>query len=283
MGVLYNLLITRPYSWITIVSIALLGGILARGTLIPDIYSAIDVLFAMSVWVTFASFTEYWHAKTDSRVRITKQMLLGLIALVFIICLLRNPVTIVLVLLLVLFNVLYSFKIKPWKLSHFSFVFRGFLETLILIGIIFFYGRYDVIPYSIPVVVAIFLFTDARNLIGDVRDIDIDKFTFPKKYGAKSTCALSAILILAGIFVTGNIMISLPMLVPFFALILKSDKKHSYKTHKISVLATTFFILNYAAYLLDYSLIITNLFFLASILNFTYDLVPRKSNHYYIQ
>ncbi|RLJ04958.1 MAG: hypothetical protein DRP18_04030 [Candidatus Aenigmatarchaeota archaeon] len=274
-----SFILIRPYSLITILSIVLLGNVLSRG-LVIDICFFIDVVFGLFLWITGMVFTEYWHRKTDERIKISKHWLYIAFSALIIFSGIRNVWTVFIVLFLFGCNVLYGLKTKPVKLSLLSFVFRGFLETLLLVIILFFHGIYDFLIYF-NIILSVFLFTSARNIIGDIRDIEIDRYTFTKKYGEKISYALSVFLNLIGIVLINNFLVVFPIILAVVLILISPRKEHSYVFHRLLVLSMCFFVINYIADILKYSLLITNLGFLGAVLNITYDFVPRKSNRFF--
>lgn len=267
--------IARPYSWISIVSIALLANVIATGSLVFNLALIEDVLIALGLWVLAILFLEYLHRHTDKRIQSLSPFIFALIILILILCY-KNPYTLILLFLAILASLFYASKTKNWFIGRFSFVFRGVWEISGFLMILFFHYYYNVSSVFYIMLIIYFL-TTARNLVGDVRDIKYDKFTFPKKYGLKASYFVSGILILISIFLTKNLIVSMPLIFYLFLLILI---RNSYILHRIFTLTTAFFLINYIVYFLNsyLCLFFINVLFIAVLLNFTYNLTSRKVN-----
>jgi SAM-dependent methyltransferase/4-hydroxybenzoate polyprenyltransferase len=267
-------LVIRPYTLINIAILSILPTFLLNLGLSWN--TAIDVLTGILFWVSIILGKEIVHKETDKREKInliipliTTIMLIGLISSINFYSLILLPMT------LVTFA-LYSLKNKNWLFAPFSFLFRGFLEMLLLLLIMSFY-----IPLTTAInnysglLLAIFLVTDSRNLIGDLRDKQKDKYTFPKKFGETTALILSAILLLITAL-TFNITVSFPLIVTIILMIFL--KKEYYNLHKIYVISTGFFLLNIISLVTIENTFLTNLGFLIVLFNFSYDYLPRSAD-----
>ena len=273
-ALLKKIIITRPYSWVCIIFVAILANILSRGALILDNVLAFDIITALVAWYVATSMVEYFHGKIDGR-GLTNPMIPIISSIIFAaILIFRNPVTLIFLPIILFADFIYSMKIRKWLLSRFSFMFRGVLEVSVFLSTMLFNMNYDIIIYT-PLILAIFFLTNSRNLIGDIRDVEFDKYIFPKRYGIGASYMFSVALILLSILLLPDILLMLPMVL-FIAVV--PILKNAYSLHRIFVLSMTFFYANYISIVVGLSLFITNMLFVAVILNLTYPVVPRKSN-----
>lgn len=271
---LQKLILSRPYSWIGIVLVALLANVIATKNFIINIDMFVDIITAFLMWCFTLFIAEFIHRKVDKRGYKSPLLPILILIAVAIIFLYKNFLTLPILLVVLVANIIYSFKIKKWLLSAFSFMFRGILEVSIFIVVLFFHSFYS-LNDILPLILAIYLLVDSRNLIGDIRDVDFDQYTFPRRYGINVSYVVSALLAIISLIIILNVMIVFPIIIFLFLLI---KTRNSYLLHRIYVIVTTFFIMNYILFLLNYNIIFSNVLFIAVILNFTYPLVPRKSN-----
>ncbi len=272
--VVKRLILTRPYSWIGIISLAVLANVAATKGLVFDANLVFDILTAFVIWFVATSIVEYFHRMVDGRAWTNPYIPMVSTILLAALLFYRNPVTMIFLPVIVVADFFYSMKIRNFIFSRFSFIIRGVLEISILMIIFFFHTSYNIAEFA-PLLISVFLITDARNLIGDIRDVEYDKYIFPKRYGVRVSYLVSLVLILVSIAILQNIMLTLPLILFVLSMSISRD---AYNLHRIFVLATTFFYANYIALLIGQSLFITNLLFAAVLLNFTYSTVPRKSN-----
>ena len=273
-SLLYKLIITRPYSWISIILVGLLANVVVTKNFIININLITDIFVAILSWFIAIFIVEFFHKKIDKREPISPLLPILLIIILSFILLYRNAFTMLFLLIIIVTDLAYASKVKKWFLSSFSFMLRGVLEVCIFLIILFSHSFYS-INEVLPLILAIYFLTNSRNLIGDIRDVKFDKFTFPKKYGIKTSYVVSFILILFSIIMINNLAVTTPLIIYLFILIFLRD---AYLLHRIFVLTTTFFLMNHIMFLLRINLIFTNILFIAVLLNFTYPLVPRKSN-----
>ena len=267
--------ITRPYSWAGVVSIAMLANIIAVGGVVFNIVLLEDILIAVGLWITIIFLIEYIQRFTDKRIKSLLPFVVMLIILLTVLFF-KNPYTMILLIFGVLVGLLYGLKTKDLFISGFSFMFRGVLEVLLFLVILFFHHYYD-IHFVFPIILIIYFITISRNLVGDIRDVNYDQFTFSKKYGVKLSYLVVGALIIISIFLSNSLIVSLPLIIYLFLLILIRD---AYFLHRIFVFTTLFFFVNYIFYFLnDYSsMFFSNFLFIGVISNFTYNLTSRKSN-----
>jgi len=149
-------------------------------------------------------------------------------------------------------------------------MFRGVLEISVFMSTMLFNMNYNIASY-LPLILAIFFLTNSRNLVGDIRDVEFDKYIFTKRYGIRASYMFSVILIVLSILLLPDILLMFPIVI--FMVIIPASR-NAYDLHRIFVLSMTFFYANYISLSVGLSLFITNVL----LLNFTYPMVPRKSN-----
>ncbi|MFA5931372.1 MAG: class I SAM-dependent methyltransferase [archaeon] len=113
--------------------------------------------------------------------------------------------------------------------------------------------------------------TDSRNLIGDIRDITKDKYTFPNFVGEPLSRLLSIALLLP-IFFMVNPALAFPLILVIVLIIILKD---SYLLHKIYVQATGLFFINFISESLFGNTIISNLAFMVILFSNSYEYTPR--------
>ncbi len=269
-----KLIMTRPYSWVGVIMVAVLANVLATGALAPDFSLAYDIATAFLVWYVATSVVEFFHGKIDMRGMTSP--LIPLVSLLPLLVLLwfGNPLTLPVLAVILAADLAYSMKTRDWPLARFSFMLRGVLEVAVLVIVLLFHGVYDFAPF-LPLMLAVLLVTNSRNLIGDIRDMDYDKHAFPKHYGSGASYTVSVLLVLVSLALLQDILVMLPLLLMCGAM---AVYRNPYELHRLFVLATTFFYANYSVSALGHGTLITNLLFLAVLLGMTYPMVPRKSN-----
>ncbi|VVB75013.1 tRNA (cmo5U34)-methyltransferase [uncultured archaeon] len=270
-------LLIRLYTVINIILISLIPTILFLTEF--DVNILRDVAIGILFWTTIILGKEVMHSSTDHREHTNKiiPITLGII-LVFCIGLIHTEALIFLFIALITF-VCYSLKNKNWLLAPISFIFRGFLEVLILVTILSFYlPILKIFETYWIILLSIFLITCSRNLLGDLRDIEKDKYTLPKRVGVDFTKIVIMFLAIAPILI-----IRFDILIPIFiVVVLLFTMKNDYLLHKIYVQATGFFVLNIISVFLINNTLLTNAGFFVVLLNNTYEYTPRditeKSN-----
>lgn len=270
----YKTVMTRPYSWVGAVLVAIMANVMATRAFLINWDMAYDVLTAFAIWCTSTLAVEYFHRKTDGRGLTNPVIPLLSIALLLAMFAYKNAAALIFLPILIAADVMYSMKIRNLLISRFSFMLRGILEVCTFLVVAFFHNSYDVFGF-LTVLLVIFMLTNSRNLIGDIRDVKFDSYTFPKRYGTGISYAVSVAFIIVSFLLLPDILIMLPALL-FIAAIPLS--RNAYTLHRLFVLATTFFYMNYILYLLGQSLVFSNILFIAVLLNFSYPSVPRKSN-----
>lgn len=269
------LLLSRIYTTPGIIVITLLAGVLARGSLIFDGMLLLDVVFGVLIWGSMVYLNEAFKTQ-DGRVKIPFAIPIGLFIVAVLIALIRNPVSIILLILAAFFTFCYFMKSKHWIGSPFMFLFRALAaEVPIFFAIILFYET-AITPAVLVAGLSVLLVTNSRNLIGDVRDMQFDKHTFPVKFGNFFSRIVSTIFLVIILIITPDILIWFPLAIMSILLVAKRD---GYILHQTFVIASEFFFLNYLVYLINPSnLIISNIAFGIALCNVTYRMVPRRSN-----
>lgn len=274
-----KLIIIRPYSWGGIILLGILANVIATKGLVLNADLAVDVFSALLIWSSSVYILEFFHQKVDNREPVTLLLPAVLIFILLSIMAWKNALTSLFSLLVIIVSVvIYSSKIKKSPLSGFSFMLRGLVEVNIFLIILFFHSFYD-INSIFPVLLAIYFMTNSRNLIGDIRDVKFDKYTFPKKYGVRASYVISTVLLLLAIFNAYNFEVTFPLIAYILVIALSRD---AYFLHRIFVVTTIFFYANYILFVLNESIILVNILFVSILLAFTYSLVPRKSNSLYL-
>jgi hypothetical protein len=274
MKLINKIILTRPYSWIIIVLLGILANIIANKNFIIDANLFFDCFVAILVWFATSSASEFFHRNIDKRGVTSPKLPIVLFFILAFSLIYKNILTIIFLPILIVAVIAYSYKIKNWFLSSFSFLIRGVLEICVILIVLFFHGFYSIVNV-LPIIISVYLLTISRNLIGDIRDVKFDKYTFPKKYGSKTGYIVSSILVILSLILIPNIEIMLPMIL-YLVLLLIS--RNAYLLHRLSVMTMIFIIANYALFMLNQNLFFTNIIFVGVLLNFTYPLVPRKSN-----
>jgi hypothetical protein len=238
-------LLIRPYSLTAIIAIAILTNVFVEQPLKFNTILLKSILISILIWVSTVFLLEFMHKHTDNRKRIPDIILCGTIGIV--VFLLSSYVTALLLFGVILLCVfVYSLKAKNWLFSPFVFVFRGFVETGVILIILVLNNMPPLSQnYLDKLLLPIFFVTISRNLVGDIRDIERDKYTFPKKFGETATY-------------------------------LKKTNGHS--THFMYIICTLFFLVNYIAVLTKSDLTTNFLLFIGVLFWMTYNEVPRSVN-----
>ncbi len=267
-------LLSRPYTLPSIALVAILGGVLARKALNLDWLTILDVVFGLSAWATVMYFNEALKKKPERPpVPYAVPAFFFLISLGIV--LYRNFISVFFLATAILTSIIYWLKSKNWFGSPFVFIVRGGTEVSIFFAILFFYGT-PLNVTTLTIAMILLLATDARNLIGDIRDSPFDKYTFPTKFGTGASRALSIALLFGAILLSSDISVSFPLIVMIFLITAMSD---GYLLHQIFIPTSTFFLIGFVANLLAINLFIVNLAYVAVLLGFTYTLVPRQAKN----
>ncbi len=268
----------RLYTLINIILISLIPSILTNN--ITPFNLIRDSLFGILFWCAIILSKEILHAKTDGREKISFVIpIIIWIITISTIFIFGNIFSILLIPISLITFAIYSLKNKDWILSEASFIFRGFLEMCLFLIILNFYqtNTPNFLSY-VSIAVAFLLITNSRNLVGDLRDIKFDKYTFPCTFGEKKSKIISILLLIPILFLV-NIQISLPII---FLIILIALYNNYFEVHKFFVITTGIFIINIISFLIYQNCFLTNTAFFIILFNLTYNFTPRNSNKLFI-
>lgn len=267
-------ILARPYTIPAIILISLLANSVANQALLIDLTTFSDVIFGLFLWFAMVYLNESFKTQYG-RAKINFIYPLGFFAIAVLIAFIKNPITLILLVLAALSTLFYFFKSKKWAGSCFMFIFRAGVEGAIFFSILLFHGT--VLTYQLLILgLLIIMLTDIRNLIGDMRDVRFDKYTFPVKYGVGLTKALLLVLLVFCYVLFPNLFIFIPLLVSGVLLFYLND---FFFLHKLFVVSTSFYLLNHIATIIGSdALIISNMGFFIVLATTTYELVPRPSN-----
>ncbi|MEM2918737.1 MAG: hypothetical protein QXY62_04485 [Candidatus Altiarchaeota archaeon] len=267
-------LLSRPYTLVEIVLLGLLANVIATKKLIWNVNLLMDIAIFLCFWVSFVYFTEIAHRETNKRGEIPIYVPLILFLIGAIIVALRNLWSLLFIIIAVIILPLYFLKGRSQYVGPASFLVRGIFP---IIGILTIISLYNIpIVYTLKkywqIFITIFLLTSSRNLIGDIRDYKSDKYSFPRKYGKKISFLISGtFLVLSGVIIN-DILVIFPLFL-LFAIVL--FHRNAFFIHRIYVLTSIFFLMNYIMLLVQIPPILNDILFLGVILNFTYKHVPR--------
>lgn len=271
----HYLLTTRPYSYVDIILVSIVAYILAAGSFSLDLKLFYTIIISILWWMFVLLIVE--RRKNG---HINKfSALIPFVPLVILVAI-KSLMGVVLVLASVPFLYLYGLKSKNKFFGYISPLTRA-IQTLLLFLIILVVNggpNQTVLENNLDIILAIIIFVAARNLLGDIRDSDIDKFTLPKTIGVKASYAMVQILIITAIAIIQNIWISFPFIV---MLVLIPLMHNGGLSHRIYLIASMFFLMNYIIAYLEEPitlLFLTNLSYIGILLNFTYNRVPRTRN-----
>jgi hypothetical protein len=269
------LLLSRIYTTPGIILIALLAGLLSRGNLIFDYLFFFDIAFALAIWASMVYLNEAFKTQ-DGRVKIPFSVPIAFFVFALLIALFRNPMTMIFLFLAAVSTFVYFMKSKQWFGSQYMFLFRALAaEIPIFLSIMLFYDG-EITATAITVALSILFVTNSRNLIGDLRDVQFDKYTFPVKFGNFISRIVASVFLIAVLIITPDLSIWIPLGAMTILLLVKKD---GYILHQTFVIASEFYFLNYITYLIYPNLmIIANIAYFTTLCNVTYRMVPRRSN-----
>jgi len=262
-------LLSRPYTIVEVILIGMLANVIAVGGLYFNNDLLVDVFVSLCFWLSFLLLTENRKGRKIS-IYVSGALLMLLIATI----LLKNPASIMFVVLGLLFLYAYSQKSNNPVLGVISPVMRGCLALVVFFNVLSFHDTIteNVLIDNYPIILALFLSTTARNLVGDIRDYKVDNYTFPKRYGRGNSFIVSEMLIVLSCLLIGDMLVAFPLILILLVIL---SHMRAYLTHRMHILASTFFLMNYIMFLIDIPVIFNDILFIAVMLNFTYDHVPR--------
>jgi len=275
----HQIVLLRPYSMGNIALVAILTIVFSTGVFIPELNALIAILLAISYWGCSLYFAEFLHKKVDYREKMySNHFSIGLYIFFILVSLFFNPHSITIFIVVLFFIWLYASKSKGHRFSHIMFLFRPAPE----IGIIYSTAAlYQISFFSENLVLLsliVYLLSISRNLIGDIRDINHDKYTLPVKIGKNNTYLLSLLFGILLVLLTIQIKQNFAILPLIFILILIALRVNAYALHRIYIFASGLYLcFLLASYTINPSLLI-GIILINFILYFTYNLIPRKIN-----
>jgi hypothetical protein len=269
----------RPYSIINIIIISILTASIGTGQLnltSPNLILAI--ILATFYWICSMFFAEFLHKNIDNRKELYSNKFAIFIYLIFItFCLIFLPIGILIFSIVLISVYLYASKSKKGAFTQFLFLFRPAPEIGVIFATVALYSISLTTPNIIYFIFIVYLISISRNLIGDIRDINHDKYTLPKIIGPNKTYLISFVLLLVTSIITifFNLFALLPLLLIGLLIITKTN---SYALHRIYVTITGIYFCFFLIGFENSSLLITLLIFFNFLAYFTYNLVPREAN-----
>ncbi|EKE20276.1 MAG: hypothetical protein ACD_8C00028G0001 [uncultured bacterium] len=276
----------RPYSWIDLVMLGYLAKFSITKTLSFSISDSPLLAGLLCLWLFFNFILEKKHAY-DYRGSIAFLPAMAPLLIATTIGFLKNPSTILPVLISTILIAIYLQKNMHALLGNFACIVRGLIESSYFIFAVLFFSK-TISLSSIVLSVVIFLVFIARSLIGDIRDIKHNKIankkTFPVTFGiAKSIAVISLLLITTGILIVayfGQPQIATPLLLLCVGFLFT---KNGFILHQLSILTTSFFFISLIALMTNQNIFFFNLIFLGIWMNMIfYPLLERKSNPRFI-
>jgi hypothetical protein len=261
-------LAVRPYSLVAAIMVAVLARAVATRSLTPDAALACDILFAALWWTTLLLFAEFRKNQ-----QLDPLLILASFSLLVLTVLVRSPPSI----LIVVFAVAMVYWYMSKNMSRFCALTaqlpRSTIEVNLFLIVMSFYAPLTpaFLLGNSKFILTLALLIATRNFEGDIRDIDVDKNSIAKDLGKRSSRRLSALLLalLTALIFDGT---AFPVAMLLVLTLICMDAPN---LHHIHVIATTFFLAESALQALGENLMITHLLFLSTILNFTYEHVPR--------
>jgi len=262
-------LLVRPYSLIDIALVGLLLNTLIVGKLILNLDLVINILVALCWWVALNLLSE---SQKNKNVPIYSSLIFFAI-LIYMITI-KNPCGLLFLAISLLALVLYVYKRKKFVLGVISPISRGLLHLSLIVIILTINNAFSLefLSQNIGIIFVLVLIIISRNLMADIRDIEVDRFSLPKVIGKSLSFFLIELSLLVSIFIIKDILTVIPFIFLFFIILFYRD---AYLLHRIYVIITTFFSMNYIFLLLNINLIYNAFLLTAVLLNFTYDNVPR--------
>lgn len=280
----------RPYSIVDLILIGFLAKTLLMGKLVFELSDLYFMIILVLLWAFFNFMLEAKHAYSY-RGKVSISIPLICLILVAIIGLFVNPYTLIFIALSTFFVLVYIQKARNRFFGNTNFIVRGLIQlSYFLFSIAFFSKSFmqDFI-YLTPIGLAIFFNYCSRAMIADIRDFEsnkkANKRTFVVDFGKEAGFALSiTFLILSSIltfYMTSSWLIILPLVFMIIALLFY---RNGYVLHQLMINVTSFYSINYIAYISNYDIVLLNLVFVGIFLNFLfYPLMKRKSNPKFVQ
>ena len=270
----------RPYSLVDLFLIFVAARTIALKNIsigLGDLYLFLPVLF---IWCYITWLLEAEH-KHKFRETVPYWISTVVVLISAIIGAIVNFESLLFVLVVIVSTNLYIKKGSISFLGRYSFLSRGLME----VGTFFFaLSLFEKISaFSLEHILfglVVLMVYSARNLIGDIRDMQFDKITFPATYGNTKSYLLSIFLFLTGALVLVNISsitVVFPIILFAVTLIFYDN---GYELHRATLLLTSIVLINYALFIVDkIPIVLLDVLFVAVMANFIfYNYVPRESN-----
>lgn len=180
------ILLTRPYSYVCNVARGILVcGVMGLATDLRALW--VSAITSLLMWV-FLNWTSDARQKDEGRIIPPLSLQLLPMVATLMITVSFSHYALFFFFLFVLTIYIYPMKAVHPNIGLLGPLFRGFtilahfLYTIYLIS-----PEKGVTKESIPIIAAFTILHIVRNLIGDVRDVQKDRYEFPKKFGIKSS------------------------------------------------------------------------------------------------
>ncbi len=271
--------LTRVYSLGNVLLITILTIGLNFGNISINSKFIETCLMGLLFWISCVFLLEFFHKSVDGREKfLDRYMLLIPVILLVSILLTTAPMAIIFFILALISVKIYSLKSKNLPISHIVFIFRPVTELGIMFAAAAIYNYNLHNPELWILSLLVFLISISRNLIGDIRDVQFDRYTLPRKIGTNKTYLLSFLILLILIILCIFNALFYALIPLFLMSILIIIKLDPYVLHRIYIICSSFFF----AFLLPISEqsinLVIILLFISVISNFTYNITPRKSN-----
>lgn len=271
-----GILATRPYSWANAVLIGLGAHLLVVGNLALSHDLLTTVAVSLTMWVAGLTGLEYFHKKFEYEESVTYHVLPLPFILLLAISLTQTIKSVVILCVFLIGLLLYSGKVLGY-FAEISFLFRGISEVTLIWLVYSFHGAFVPNTGQLLYIGIIYTLTASRNVIGDIRDREVDDYTLAVNHPWIAV-SVSLSLGIISIILISDILVAVPV-VTVLLLIAFRGVENAGQSHRIYVIATTFLLLNiiieqqYPSFLF-----IASIVFVSVLLNFTYWEVPRKQD-----
>ena len=112
-------------------------------------------------------------------------------------------------------------------------------------------------------------------MIGDIRDVNYDNYTIAKRLGTNITYLLGFIFLLLLFLANGLNYALIPLILIAILIVIRM---HPFALHRIYILCSSFYFALLLISLSGNALLVVILLFISTMLNFTYNVTPRRSN-----
>lgn len=270
----------RPYSLVDLFLVFVAARTIALRNIsfdIKDVYLFVPVFF---VWCYITWLLEAEH-KHKFRENVPYWLSLIAILISAIIGITANVESLLFVLVVVIATNLYIKKGSISILGRYSFFFRGLMEVGTFFFALSLFEKTSAFSLEhILFGLVVLIVYSARSLIGDIRDTQFDKITFPATYGNTKSYLLSIILFLIGALVLVNISSSIVVFPIILFAVTLVFYDNGYELHRATLPLTSIVLLTYTLFIVDKTpIVLLDVLFVAVLSNFVfYNYVPRESN-----